>query len=134
MATEKEKQAFDLFIENNPFLQGPLAPLGLIKTGVSLLPEKPKQQITRTYAGMLSPQVRSLVDLGQMITKPSKSEAEETEEFLRKLGTALVGEEHITTTQRGYYETGEPRMVTDIARPESTAANIARDVGAFTTS
>ena len=134
MATEKEKQAFDLFIENNPFLQGPLAPLGLIKTGFSLLPEKPKQQITRTYAGMLSPQVRSLVDLGQMITKPSKSEAEETEEFLRKLGTALVGEEHITTTQRGYYETGEPRMVTDIARPESTAANIARDVGAFTTS
>ena len=46
MATEKEKQAFDLFIENSPFLQGPLAHWGLIKTGISLLPEKPKQQIT----------------------------------------------------------------------------------------
>ena len=67
------------------------------------------------------------------ITARIQEEAK-TEEWLKRVYTSAIGEQNVGKTQRGFYETGEPRMVTSVKRPETLTGNIIRDVGAFTAS
>ena len=97
----------------------------------------------KTVGGIAEQLIREPIELTRMMKDqyyfsrrdPRRPQEEaETEEWLKKLYSSVLGEENITQTQRGFYETGEPKMVTTVKRPETTAGNIARDVGAFATS
>ena len=70
--------------------------------------------------------VRGTLDFYNMIKKPTASEREKTEEFLKNLYTHVVGSENVVKIMRGEEE------VTEIAEPENAAASFVRDIGAFT--
>jgi len=94
----------------------------------------------RTVAGAVDNIVREPIELSRMFKdqyyfsrrdpQRIKDEAA-TEEFLKNISSKILGEQNIGETQRGFYETGEPKMVTTIKRPEGTVANIVRDGLAF---
>ena len=96
----------------------------------------------RTAAGAVDNVVREPIELSRMFKdqyyfsrrdpQRIKDEAA-TEEFLKNISSKIVGEQNVGETQRGFYETGEPKMVTTIKRPEGTVANIVRDGIAFAT-
>jgi len=84
------------------------------------------QDTKRIVAGGASDVVRGTLDFYNMIKKPTASEREKTEEFLKNLYTHVVGSENVVKTMRGEEE------VTEIAEPENAAASFVRDIGAFT--
>jgi hypothetical protein len=96
----------------------------------------------RTVAGAVDNIVREPIELSRMFKdqyyfsrrdpQRIKDEAA-TEAFLKDISSKIVGEQNVGETQRGFYETGEPKMVTTIKRPEGTVANIVRDGVAFAT-
>ena len=94
----------------------------------------------RVTAGIADSLIREPIEMVRMMRdshylgrlEPTRAAKEaETEEWLERLYTSAVGEQNVAQTQRGYYETGEPKMVTTIKRPETLVGGIARDVGAF---
>ena len=89
------------------------------------LTAKQKQELKRTVGGVPTQIIREALELSRMVTKPEEKEVQETEKFLKDLYANVYGAENVVMKQRG------DRQVATIARPESTAANIARDVGAF---
>ena len=89
------------------------------------LTAKQKQELKRTTGGVPTQIIREALELSRMVTKPEEEEVQETEKFLKDLYSNIYGPENVVMKQRG------DRQVATIARPESTAANIARDVGAF---
>ena len=97
----------------------------------------------KATVGVADSLVREPIELVRMMrdshylgrNEPTRAAEEaKTEEWLKRLYTSAIGEQNVGETQRGFYETGEPKMVTTIKRPETLAGNIVRDVGAFTTS
>lgn len=96
----------------------------------------------RTVAGAVDNIVREPIELARMFKdqyyftqrdpQRIKDEAA-TEAFLKDIASKIVGAQNVGETQRGFYETGEPKMVTTIKRPEGTVANIVRDGLAFAT-
>ena len=102
-----------------------MAIISKLRNIYTVLPEKQKQEIKRTYAGVGSQVVREGIELYRMLDKPTKTEEEATEKFLKELYSKTVGEENVGTTQRGDKE------VTTILEPESTAAKVTRDIGSF---
>ena len=84
------------------------------------------QDTKRIVAGGASDVVRGTLDFYNMIKKPTASEREKTEEFLKNLYTHVVGSENVVKIMRGEEE------VTEIAEPENAAASFVRDIGAFT--
>ena len=63
--------------------------------------------------------------MSRMLTDPSESQIQSTEDFLEKLYTQVAGLENIERVQRG------DREVVTIAEPESGAAQVIRDIGSF---
>ena len=104
---------------------------------------KNPEEVTRVVAGVGDSLIREPIELVRMMrdshylgrNEPTRAKEEaKTEEWLERLYTTTVGEQNVGKVQRGYYETGEPKMVTTIKRPETIAGGLARDVGAFTAS
>jgi hypothetical protein len=99
--------------------------LTTFKNLYGLLTDKQKQELKRTGAGVTSQVVREGIELYRMFDKPTEKEVLSTENFLENLYSNVVGAENVERVQRG------EREVVTIAEPESTAAQIVRDIGSF---
>ena len=99
--------------------------LTTFKNLYGLLTDKQKQELKRTGAGVTSQVVREGIELYRMFDKPTEEEVLSTENFLENLYSNVVGAENVERVQRG------EREVVTIAEPESTAAQIVRDIGSF---
>ena len=99
--------------------------LTTFKNLYGLLTDKQKQELKRTSAGITSQVVREGIELYRMFDKPTEEEVLSTENFLENLYSNVVGAENVERVQRG------EREVVTIAEPESTAAQIVRDIGSF---
>ena len=96
-----------------------------LKNLYSLLTEEQKNEVKRTGLGVTSQVLREGIELSRMLTDPSESQIQSTEDFLEKLYTQVAGLENIERVQRG------DREVVTIAEPESGAAQVIRDIGSF---
>ena len=96
-----------------------------LKNLYSLLTEEQKNEVKRTGLGVTSQVLREGIELSRMLTDPSESQIQSTEDFLEKLYTQVAGSENVERVQRG------DREVVTIAEPKSGAAQVVRDIGSF---
>jgi len=99
--------------------------LTTLTTLYGALTDKQKQELKRTGAGVTSQVLREGIELYRMFDKPTQEEVLSTENFLENLYSNVVGVENVERVQRG------DREVVTIAEPESTAAQVVRDIGSF---
>ena len=62
-----------------------------LKNLYSLLTEEQKNEVKRTGLGVTSQVLREGIELSRMLTDPSESQKQSTEDFLEKLYTQVAG-------------------------------------------